>query len=309
MSNERLPYIFILDWDGTIAGRVDFQCQKYTLHATLKKHGVKLPNAAIPSAFYPEQGLIRPGFSNFLMGAQSLFPNAFFFVYTASEKQWALQEIAWMEKTHNVHLDRPIFTRDDCIVDSSGNFRKSIKNVAPRIFRYVSKKMKHKFTTREKEYVLHRHMLIIDDNSVYLDRQDRLLLCPRYNYIYYDNIVDQIPEKLLKHPVINQQILQLVNSDLICPMLHHQGGGAGDDAGATGAPGASGIVDPMEKMAKYHSWVANKCAAIIKVNNSSKNDVFWKLLRKLLEKNSIKEFTQSIIQQLQGILWKHYGRS
>jgi hypothetical protein len=77
--------------------------------------------------------------------------------------------------------------------------------------------------------------------------------------------------------------------------------------GGGSAGGADQLIDPMEHMAKHHHWVSNKCAAIVKMNQSSKGDLFWKLLLKLLEKNSLNEFTHTIIQQLQRIVWKHYG--
>ena len=49
--------------------------------------------------------------------------------------------------------------------------------------------------------------VIIDNNAVYTDRMDRLLLCPDYNYAVFENLLHGIPMNARKHPVIQQQLL------------------------------------------------------------------------------------------------------
>ena len=38
---DSYPYIFILDWDGTIAGKVDYQSNQFVLHNAIRKYGFK----------------------------------------------------------------------------------------------------------------------------------------------------------------------------------------------------------------------------------------------------------------------------
>ena len=157
--NTHTPTIFILDWDGTIAGRVDYQSQRYSLQQVLRKYGYAYGKNggangnAIPAAFQPGHGLIRPYIVDFMDAVRRITNgNCYFFIYTASERRWATQEISWMERTHNVRFARPIFARDNCVVDSGGNYRKSLKKIWPRILRVVTKN--NPMSNREKDYML-----------------------------------------------------------------------------------------------------------------------------------------------------------
>jgi hypothetical protein len=281
----RLPYIFILDWDGTIAGKVDFQSHQYSLHNTLKKHGFKpLKQHPIPPAFYPNAKLIRPGFTSFMKAIKKLYPDAQFFIYTASEKHWAHQEIIWTEKTHDIHFNRPIFTREDCSVDAVGNNRKSIARIFPRVMKSISKE--YPLTPAQREQVLNTQLLIIDNNAVYTDRMDRLLLCPDYNYAVFENLLHGIPLEARKHPVIQQHLLSLINNGYLCVMPNDTD-------------------DGMKSLAKQYQWLAVKCKAIIDINTSYEHDDFWKFLKQTITQNQIKLFSPSIIRQLQDAAWKN----
>ena len=135
MTHTDLPYIVILDWDGTIAGKVDYQSQRHAMYEQFKRYGLKIKkDAKIPKAFLPTQHLIRPGFASFIHELTQYFhENVYFFVYTASEKNWAYKEIQWVEKAHGIKFQRPIFTRDECVTDVGGNHRKSIHHIFPRV--------------------------------------------------------------------------------------------------------------------------------------------------------------------------------
>ena len=97
-----LPLIIILDWDGTVVGKVDYQSQRYALHQYYKRYGVKVKNESkIPGAFYPDRMLVRPGLVKFMSDLMDYYNgNVYFFIYTASERNWAYKEIQWVEKTH-----------------------------------------------------------------------------------------------------------------------------------------------------------------------------------------------------------------
>lgn len=285
----RLPYIFILDWDGTIAGRVDYQSQQFTLHKALRQHGFRSAKQhAIPPAFYPNAKLIRPGFAAFIKTMKKMLPDAFFFIYTASEKTWAHQEIAWVEKTHGIQFMRPIFTREDCVVDSSGNYRKSLSKVFPRIMRVIAKQdaaFVH-LSSKERQHILEKQTMIIDNNAVYTDRPDKLLLCPDYNYTVFENLLHGIPMEARNHPQIQQMIYGFVNQGLLCPLPSKE-------------------EDGMKALARQYKWLAVKCQSIIDMNQAFDEDDFWKRLKHLILQNNLRVFTPSIIRQLQEAVWKH----
>jgi hypothetical protein len=280
-----LPIIFILDWDGTIIGKCDFQSHQYTLHNSMKNHGFKpLKQHQIPPAFYPNAKLVRPGFASFVKGISKAYPDAQFFIYTASERRWANQEITWMEKTHGIQMNRPIFTRDDCTPDTVGNHRKSIAKIFPRIMKSISKE--YPLTSAQRLYVLEKQLIIIDNNAVYTDRMDKLLLCPDYNYCVFENLLHGIPLDARKHPVIQQTILSLINQGYLCSLPNDHD-------------------DGMRQLAKQYTWLASKCKAISDINTTYENDDFWKFLKLAIIQNQIKVFSPSIIRQLQDAAWKN----
>lgn len=287
----QLPYIFIFDWDGTIAGRVDFQVQQFLLHNTLRKNGFKpVKQHVIPPAFYPNAKLIRPGFSSFLKAMRKMYPEVYFFIYTASEKTWAHQEIAWMEKTHGIRFMRPIFTRQDCVVDSAGNFRKSLAKVFPRIVNAIHKETGRVFAVKDRIALLEQNTIIIDNNAVYSDRPDKMLLCPDYHYAVFENLLHGVPAEARNHPVIQQNILGLVNQGYLCPL-----------------PGSQ--EDAMRSLARQYDWLAAKCKGITHENKTYETDNFWPYLKKLIYQNQLRSFSVSVIKQLQDAVWKQVKKS
>lgn len=289
MNGHHLPYVFVLDWDGTIAGKVDFQSQVYSLKQLLKKHGLKpMGHAAsekIPKAFTPANQLVRPGFASFMKALHKFYAGhpVHFFIYTASEKQWALQEIAWVEKAFGIQFARPIFTREDCHVDGGGNYRKSLAKIYPRICRTISRN--RALSRQEKDYILENQLIIIDNNAVYSDRSDKMLLCPDYDYCVFENLWDMIPPSSFQTPEIHQFVYSLINMGLLCPQPTDP--------------------DPMQKLTIQYSWLASKCKNIMDANKTFQNDSFWKYLRRMIIENQLRRYTPNVIRQLQEAVWKN----
>ena len=291
MPTTVLPYIFILDWDGTIAGRVDFQSQQYSLHMTLRKHGFRtVRQHAIPPAFYPNAKLIRPGIASFVKNMQRFYHDVHIFIYTASEKQWAHQEIAWMEKTHGIQFARPIFTRDDCTIDGTGSVRKSVAKIFPKIVKAINKNRSAPFTPQERTAILDKQTMIIDNNAVYTDRIDKLLLCPDYHYAVFENLLHGIPVQARNHPAVQQYIYSLANMGLLCPLPNDQD-------------------DGMKLLTRQYEWLATKCRSITEVNAAYEKDDFWIYLKKLIIQNQLRTFSPSVIKQLQDAVWKHMQKT
>jgi hypothetical protein len=288
-----LPYVFVIDLDGTIVGRVDYQSQRYTLNSVLRQSGYKAQKQEkTPAAYGTSSRLVRPGLVNFMREIYTLYGGkAFFFLYTASEKQWAHQQIKWIEKTHGIKFARPLFTRDDCIIQAGGNIRKSLTKIWPRIARTLSSGM----TPKERMHVLDHQTILIDNNSVYLDHSDKLLLCPDYDYLYFENLLEAIPAQARKHPNVDRMILSFINQGLFCP--HVQMHKLDEHEDHTGA-------DHMHRLAKQYNWLAQKCAGVTEANKPFVNDKFWSLLRKLIVSNEVQRFTPSVILQLQNTIWK-----
>lgn len=283
---HNLPIVFVLDWDGTIAGKVEFQSQAFSLAQSLKKQGIRpKPLPSVLQSFSPKSKLIRPGLASFMHAMEKFYQSqdVYFFIYTASEKSWATYEINLVEKQFGIRFMRPIFTREDCVVDQGGQYRKSLTKVFPRICRALAKT--RALSTNEKTYLLENNLILIDNNAVYTDRPDKLLLCPDYDYAVFENLADIIPDDAQHHPIVNQLVLSLVNSGHLCPMPRQSS-------------------DFMKEITHTYSWLATRCKDIMNANKLYENDDFWKHLRKLIIQNGLRKFTPSIIKQLQEATWR-----
>ena len=309
---QRPPHVFVIDWDGTIAGHVDYQSQYYNILSALRKHGFK-PHVTniIPHAFSPKAKLIRPGFTSWMKALKELYKDngdAHFFIYTASERKWALQEIAWVEKLHGIKFDKPIFTRDDCTIDNSGNIRKSLTKVFPKMMRSISKQRGSSLSPEQRTVVLKNYTMIIDNNAVWLDHTDKLLLCPDYGYTVFENLINVIPKEARTHPSIQQMIMSLMNSGYICSIpipkntpvhnVPHLTQNSHDDHSHDKGS------DGMKELMKQYMWLALKCKKLCTSNEQYIHDDFWKYMKKIFISNKIQLFTPSIVKQLQNASWK-----
>lgn len=282
-----LPYVFIIDIDGTMIGDCSYQSQRYSLLSMLRKMGYKAPSVSTCShAYSPDQSLVRPGFAIFIKAMKKIYPKACFYVYTASHKDWATQEISWIERQHGVQFKRPLFTRPDCVIDSSGNYRKSLQKILPRIMRSLTRKGERALTKQEHAYIVENQLMIIDNNAVFLDRTDRLLLCPDYNFTLFEPLLDLIPDEAMANTSVQQHVLSLINQNMVCP-----------------AP--NGLSDRTEVFASQYLWLAKQCKNIAETNRMYKMDDFWNYITKIIIKNNIKNYTPAIIKQLQEGVWKN----
>jgi len=91
---------------------------------------------------------------------KKFYSSSFIFVYTASEKTWANKEIAIIEKQNNIKFNRPIFTRDNCIIDKNGMIKKSVNKIIPHLLKTMKVK---------KDYDISKKLLIIDNNPTFVD--------------------------------------------------------------------------------------------------------------------------------------------
>ena len=110
-------YVFIIDLDGTIIGDCIYQVELYKLSLILNKLKIKIKiNDILKDCYKEKTKLIRPYFKLFLEKMREIYPSSHFYIYTASEKKWAEKELMIIEKVLNFKFNRPIFTRNDCII-------------------------------------------------------------------------------------------------------------------------------------------------------------------------------------------------
>jgi hypothetical protein len=174
-----------------------------------------------------------------------------------------------------------------------------MKHIWPRVLRTLQTKYRI-FTKAEREQILNSQMLIIDNNAVFSDHNSRLLLCPDYDYMVFENLFDGFPKDAFDHPGVQQLVLSLVNEGMMCPYLKKTTSAKVSSGGNSSQDG----MDTMLEMARKYEWFATKCRTIGMMNRSHKNDIFWKYLRKLILKNNIKKLDTKLVEQMQNAVWR-----
>ena len=163
-------YVFIIDLDATIIGNCKYQLELYKQYMLLKSKGIKININKLFHNFYVEKAkLCRPYFSYFITKMRELYKNnVYFYVYTASSHEWANFEIKIIEKANNIKFNRPIFTKNDCKLDSKEQCY--VKIVTPIL---------DKIKPKDPE------IIIIDDCEVYKDFKESHILCRPYKYTVF----------------------------------------------------------------------------------------------------------------------------
>jgi hypothetical protein len=254
--------IFIIDFDGTIVGDVKYQSYLCMLSESGKHKPEQKRNdicmadikTDFENSYKKENLLVRPYFSGFLKALSEYNKESYVFVYTASEKKWAEKQIKLIEKSLSNVFDRPILTRDDCVVTNSGKICKSISHIFPKIKRKIGIK-------NESELLEKHELVIIDNNDVFLDYSDRFLKCPSYNFMIFFDLWKYI----LPKSEIN--LSPIIKKGDVCP---HRENGCN-----------------MKEMFKRTKWLQNKYLEIVKHNKAYSNDTFWKNATMLFAFSSI----------------------
>jgi hypothetical protein len=273
MNNNIEPYIFIIDLDGTIIGNCSYQCDIYNIMELIKTYDKKnfnkckvLCEKSLSESYNEKSLLIRPHFFHFIQAMKKLYPVSYFYVYTASEKKWANKEISIIEKNNNFKFDRPLLTRDNCIIDKDGSIKKSINKILPLIKKNI------KFSST---FDIKKHLLIIDNNPTFIDYKDNLLICPTYNYVKFNNLKDVVPEDISCGNIKNY-ISKLTKEQRMCRNYNNP-----------------------ECLEKIYKWLYKKCKKINKYNLRYINDNFWKDLVILIKSHNIMQYTSKNVDMMQ----------
>lgn len=262
-----INYVFILDLDGTIIGDCIYQSEIYKISLILNKLKIKLKINDILDEYYNEKSkLIRPNFIDFINTIRKLYSSCAFYIYTASEKKWAEKEITIIEKNLDIKFNRPIFTRNDCILQMVNNkivYKKSIEAI------------KRKIKIKDPE------IIIIDDNDVYLDNMDRLIKCKIYNYKFFCNYWEYIPIEKIKNKIFIKYLSTLIEAERLNPINN---------------------INNMKNKMDYYKWLYDKCYNINKNNKKYKQDKFWLNLTKIIIENNIKNYNNTTFKFIQEVL-------
>ena len=268
------PLVFILDLDGTIIGDCTYQSILFHVENILRDNKIKAKaDTQLLESYRPDSKLVRPFFKYFIGCIKKYYPNSLIYVYTASEKSWAEKEIKLIEKTHGFKFNRPLFTRDDCIVDSFGNYRKSVKKILPNI---VKSMKKVKISTS--------NIMVIDNNDVFIDYKSQFLHCPTYNHILFCSVWEKIKKEYMGIMKIHEMIMTLVNTNKIFKVPHHS-------------------IKPTngKLLEQHHKWLYKKHKKINLLNKKYANDTFWKTLANAIIEKKLTSFEKHNVEYLQTL--------
>jgi hypothetical protein len=252
-------YVFIIDLDGTIIGDCIYQAEIYKISLILNKLKIKIKINEILEECYKTK-LIRPYFKLFIEKIREYYPSSYFYIYTASEKKWAEKELTIIEKVLNIKFNRPIFTRNDCEIierEDKIDIKKSVD--------LIKKKIK----------VKNPEILIIDDNDVYIDNNEKLIKCEIYNYKYFCNYWDYIPIEKIRNKIVLKYLKSLIKNNRLNPIIEKK---------------------TMKEKINHYDWLYQKCNEVNKMNKRCINDNFWLRLTKVLIENNIKSFNNLTIK-------------
>jgi hypothetical protein len=203
--SSSVPLVFLLDLDQTIQGDVSPQLAEYKLidhlnaNFNIKKYSrrMKLPQNRRYIIQDMHKGLLRPHFKRFIVKMRRRYSNCEFFIYTASETEWAKYVVKIIEEAINVKFNARIFTRSDCIYDDDKHkYMKSIKHVSPDIFKAL--KRKYKLKGDRKTYIF-EHIHMVDNNKIlYKSERENLIQCEEYNKRVVIDVLRSLPRELLE---------------------------------------------------------------------------------------------------------------
>ena len=196
--SKKDPFIILLDLDHTIQGNIQPQLDEYNFISYLNdKTGNKFKQNRDQLKRDFMKGLLRPHFRTFINKMRSRFPNVEFFVYTASDDDWAKYIIKIVEEASSIRFNKRIFSRSDCIFDSKqGNFMKSINKLKPELFRIL----KSKYKLPNIDHI--QNVTLIDNNYVLYDNESHSLSkCPSYTSTIRVDMLRSLPISFIENNI------------------------------------------------------------------------------------------------------------
>jgi hypothetical protein len=262
---ETTPLVFIIDIDGCLLGDITPQIMLYEMILELKEHHVKINFNTKEFQKKLGNGIVRPYFKMFYNNIKKNIPNAEFFIYTASQKNWAYFLIANIEKSLKISFNRPLFTRDNCVI-MQNNMNKSLDIIKPMIYKSLKKKYGANIN-------LDNRIIMIDNTNVFNQKDNNsLLLCSTYNYSFLENIPLIITEDIYNRARIdiNNILIKYINYEYE-------------------------INNYKDFQKVFYTYYLSK---LIKNSETELHDKFWYNLTKLIIIKKIKHFGEKVMTYL-----------
>lgn len=253
------PFIFFFDIDGTLVGNVTPQIAEWDLINRYNKSNMHIFKKNLIA--HLENGLLRPHISTYLDSLR-LKGDCEFFIYTASNPEWANFLVNCIETIIGIKFNRPIFNRSHCTVNEN-SYMKSITKISNIVF----KKLKSKYPEKlKKNSNVLEHSVLIDNNRVLIKKEEaHLYECPTYNYIDAFDVTRSLNEKNLSTKFFEiSKVLQLYG---MFPKFNDH-------------TMSYNIFKTL-----YFSFLSEYLKNTIKINMKKKEDTFWLQIKNIEYKN------------------------
>ena len=190
---------FVVDFDFTVIASVKYIAAKYSLIVFGNKDGL-VPDTELerirPLFVESARKLVRPHFSEFMRVASEQATPVY--IYTASMDSWANFIVPIVEEIVGYRFARPLFTRKDCM---TGSWTKSLATIRSRI------------GDLQDDCIT-----IIDDNaSAWPADSARLIVCPKYEHLEFEDAFVGVHPTILNHPSV-KSLIQLDKNALFPPV-------------------------------------------------------------------------------------------
>jgi hypothetical protein len=218
---SKYPFIIILDIDHTIIGTVNQLCKEREvleyIYNLCKKNGLEkcIRQNNVDMQKELKDGLLRPYINEFINFCNNKFKNVEVFFYTNSSYNYTNTFLATnVKKALKVKVNKPFFTRENSM-NINGVTKKSLVNIFPFIIKSLVKKYPIMKNEKNIDYIINTRFVFIDDikenTFEYVNRQ---IICPKYEYRYYNDIPEKLINKYKMKPEIfnNKQILDYLHN-------------------------------------------------------------------------------------------------
>ena len=218
---SKYPFIIILDIDHTIIGTVNQLCKEREvleyIYNLCKKNGLEkcIRQNNVDMQKELKDGLLRPYINEFINFCNNKFKNVEVFFYTNSSYNYTNTFLATnVKKALKVKVNKPFFTRENSM-NINGVTKKSLVNIFPFIIKSLVKKYPIMKNEKNIDYIINTRFVFIDDikenTFEYVNRQ---IICPKYEYRYYNDIPEKLINKYKMKPEIfnNKQTLDYLHN-------------------------------------------------------------------------------------------------
>lgn len=194
---SKLPFVIIFDIDLTLIGKIRdcieeanildmifSNCKSKNITIDCNKINFNIENEL-------KNGLLRPNLKDFVDFCNKKYKNVELFICTNSTHGWTNGGLVKnIEKVSGITFNKPYFTRDYTLISQEKGISIAYNDIL--------KNLKHKYPILSKsnkyiEKVFQNRIIIIDDiPNNYDNLNSKQIVCPKYNFNPYYDIIDKI---------------------------------------------------------------------------------------------------------------------